>query len=392
MSENSSSKLLRRYLAGSENAPFELHSRYQNRLIGLARKQLMGVLQSKVDAEDISQEAFHAFFDLADQDEIRWQKRGDLWRLLAGIAINKIKQKFDHYSAEKRNSQNEIQLNAGPHSQALLPDEKAKATELAELVEHILVSEKPLTKTVVEFRLAGFTHKQIAEKVGRSTRTIRRILDSLQAKLISENEFGLTDYFQSTTSSSPDSNQAIEKTRYEDFQLLTMVGQGSFAKVYLARQIETGRLFAIKAIKKRWLSNAAVRQTFQREAQLLQQLNHANIVTCFGIGNLPNGGSFLQLEYVEGFSLERAAQDASGSQISTWLKQLTSAVNTIHASGVVHGDLRPANVMVDLKNMVRIVDFGLGIFAAEKSKPNQKSDLTGLESIKNFLDSRVAKS
>ena len=171
-----------------------------------------------------------------------------------------------------------------------------------------------------------------------------------------------------------------------------MVGQGSFAKVYLARQIETGRLFAIKAIKKRWLSNAAVRQTFQQEAQLLQQLNHPNIVTCFGIGNLPNGGSFLLLEYVEGFSLERAAQDASGSQISTWLKQLTSAVNTIHASGIVHGDIRPANVMVDLKNKIRIVDFGLGIFAAEKSKPDQKSDLTGLESIKNFLDSRAAKS
>ena len=102
MKNNSSEKLLAQYVQGSPSetvaASIEIHSRYLNQLIALAQNRLLGILKSKVDADDIAQEAFVAFFAMADRDEIKWKERGDLWRLLAGIAINKVKQQFERYS------------------------------------------------------------------------------------------------------------------------------------------------------------------------------------------------------------------------------------------------------------------------------------------------------
>ena len=383
MSENTSSRLLKRYLAGSESAAFVIHERYQTRLIGLARKQLTGVLKSKIDPEDISQETFQAFFNLADGDNVQWKNRGDLWRLLAGIAINKVKQNFDHYSAAKRDTKIEVQLDAQDVS-TIVP-QAATTTELTELVAHLLTTEKPLTKSVVEFRLAGFTHKQIAEKVGRSTRTIRRVIESLQARLIREHDLGLNAYFETESLPRHESSQPPQAFCYEDFQLLRMVGQGSFAKVYLAKQVETQRLFAIKAIKKHWLLNPAVRQTFRDEAQLLQQLNHPNIVAYHGVGELPNGGIFLLLEYIEGVPLINAIPNATAHCIKSWKQQLASAVAAIHSAGIVHGDLSMNNILVDLENQIRVIDFGLGILSGDFSQATKSSDIQSFDKIIKLL-------
>ena len=243
MKNNSSEKLLAGYTKGSTSESFDaslkIHARYQNRLILLAKKRLLGVLKSKIDPDDIAQEVFAAFFAMADQNEVRWKERGDLWRLLAGIAINKVKQQFEHYSTLKRDASAESQL---PETTSQIGDRDV--IELTELVEHVLESEKPLSTTVLNMRLAGFSFEEIAQQVGRSTRTIRRLLESLKAKLITDQELGIRLSENSAT------RPRIESVDYHDFHLLRMIGQGSFAKVYLAKQIDSGQLFAIKAIKR----------------------------------------------------------------------------------------------------------------------------------------------
>ena len=148
--KNTSEALLKRYLASSSQAPFLIHERYQTRLIQLARAQLMGVLKSKVDPEDVAQETFQAFFDLADRGEVRWQKNGDLWRLLAGIAANKTKQNFDFYSAAKRDIKAE---SSNEKDDPTLVGEQESSQALTELLEHILSSEKPLVRSVLELSL-----------------------------------------------------------------------------------------------------------------------------------------------------------------------------------------------------------------------------------------------
>jgi len=161
MKNNSSEKLLAQYVQGSPSesaaASIEIHSRYLNRLIALAQNRLLGILKSKVDADDIAQEVFVAFFAMADRDEIKWKERGDLWRLLAGIAINKVKQQFERYSTLKRDLRTESQLPVN------VEVGERDVTELAELVDHVLSSEKPLVARVLNFRLAGFSFEEIAE-------------------------------------------------------------------------------------------------------------------------------------------------------------------------------------------------------------------------------------
>ena len=317
MKNNSSEKLLAQYVQGSPSetvaASIEIHDRYLNRLIALAQNRLLGVLKSKVDPDDIAQEVFVAFFAMADRDEVKWKERGDLWRLLAGIAINKVKQQFERYSTLKRDlraeSQWAVTVEVGDQD----------VTELAELVDHVLSSEKPLVTKILNLRLAGFSFEEIAERVGRSTRTVRRLLEGLKAKLIASESFG---FRLAGGAQAKVARPVAESVGYHDFALLRMIGQGSFAKVYLAKQVSTGQLFAIKSIKKKWLENEQARQTFYREAEILMALSDPCFVKTYGIGQLPNGGCFLLLELIQGEPLGAVVETASHDLRIRWVDQI----------------------------------------------------------------------
>ena len=351
MKNNSSEKLLAQYVLGSRSetvaASIEIHSRYLNRLIALSQNRLLRILKSKVDADDIAQETFVAFFAMANRDEIKWKERGDLWRLLAGIAINKIKQQFERYSALKRDLRTESQLAV------TIEVGEQDVNELAELVENVISSEKPLIGKILNLRLAGYSFEEIAAKVGRSTRTVRRLLESLKAKLIASEELGFR-----LTGDPP--RAVVESVDYHDFDLLRMIGQGSFAKVYLAKQVSTGQLFAIKSIKKKWLANEQARQSFYREAAFLLTLSDPYFVKTYGIGQLPNGGCFLLLELIQGQTLQAVVGTASQGMRLSWVDQIRESVKRLHSAGFVHGDIGLSNVMIDRHGQIKLLDFGLG--------------------------------
>ena len=377
MKNNSSEKLLAGYTDGSPSESFDaslkIHSRYKNRLILLAKKRLLGVLKSKIDPDDIAQEVFTTFFAMADQNEVRWKERGDLWRLLAGIAINKVKQQFEHYSTLKRDLKAESRL---PNT-ALQVGER-DVSELTELVEHVLESEKPLVTTILNLRLAGFSSEEIAERVGRSTRTIRRLLESLKAKLIADHELGFR------LSDDEATKPRVDSVDYHDFHLLRMIGQGSFAKVYLAKQILSGQLFAVKAIKKKWLKNEEARKSFYREAELLMSLSDPCFVKTYGIGQLPNGGCFLLLELIEGESLASRIATASSESRLAWATELRAAVERLHARNLIHGDICANNVMINHDGRVKLLDFGLGQKTSGR-KINIQLDLQQLDTLCNSM-------
>ena len=389
--ENTSENLLKRYLASSSQAPFLIHERYQNRLIQLARKQLLGVLTSKVDPADVAQEAFLAFFDLADRGEVRWQKNGDLWRLLAGIAANKAKQKFDFFNAAKRDSKKEIQIS----TTGQLSQDDSGARELAELVDHLLSTEKPMYRSVLELRLAGYSNYEIGERVGRSSRTIRRVLESLQAKLIANNELDIYAHLDLQPANLNTSERAEnepsgessdqEMVDYKDLQLLRMIGLGSFAKVYLTRKISTGELFALKTIRKKWFSNLAAQAGFFKEAQILGKLNHPGIVKLYGVGKLPNGALFLLLEFVEGKPIAEAAQYADPELVTLWIESFETTITEVHHLDIVHGDIRSSNVLVDKLGQIRVIDFGLSGLAGQQSENTIQNDLQAIERLKKQL-------
>ena len=378
MDEKTSETLLNRYQTGSDSAAaFEIHSRYQTRLVSLAKEQLMGVLRSKIEAEDISQETFAAFFALADRNEVRWQKQGDLWRLLAGIAGNKVKQTFAHYSQQKRLASDEVQITA-------LTDPEIRSdsiTALGELVEECVVNEKPLLKSVLLMRLAGHTTSEIAEKLGRSPRTIRRLIETLKTKVIARYNLLGEAFYQPTRSVIPFAN----KVSYDDFHLQRMIGEGSFSKVYLAKQISLDRFVAIKAIRKRWLGDDRVRRTFEREVELLARTTDPNIVRTYGMGHLPNGGCFLVLQWIDGKSLSTAIESSLPADRVRWNQQLCNSIKNLHSQGIAHGDLKLDNILINRAGDVRIVDFGLGCSPNTDEDDVFARDLMAVEQICNTL-------
>ncbi len=165
---------------------------------------------------------------------------------------------------------------------------------------------------------------------------------------------------------------------YSDFVLERLVGRGGMGRVFRATQRSTGKVVAVKALlKSRQRSGPAVEQ-FIQEAAILSRLDHPNIVRTLGLGQFPGGGYFLAMEYIDGENLqsrlERATFDAGGA-ISILL-EVTKAVAYAHEQGIIHCDLKPANVLMD-QNRVVVSDFGFAQLLTNRPPSSQTSCAIG---------------
>ena len=143
------------------------------------------------------------------------------------------------------------------------------------------------------------------------------------------------------------------------FEVRRAVGRGGMGQVYLARDTELGRSVALKLVRPDRL-HAADADDFVREARITAQLNHPHIVQIHDIGR-HGDFAYLALEYLDGESL-RARQQRGPLSVDESLRILRAIAEALchaHASGVVHCDLKPANVMLPSDGRVRVVDFGL---------------------------------
>ncbi len=345
--------LLDRYRFGDGEAANELWSRYANRLAGLVRKQLSGQLRSKIDPDDILQTTFADFFQKADRNEVYWKKEGDLWRLLAAIAVNHVGREAEHFAAAKRNPALETKLDTEVMISSA--DEASAARRLSEILESVLHNENSFSVRVLHSRLTGLSTAEIATVTGRSERTVRRVLQMLKTKLMSDAGFSLT-----ADSDETDPPVMVDFSEsFRDYDLLKMVGAGTFGKVYLARDNRNDRLVAVKALRRDWLGNTEAERLFLNEAKLLASIEHQNVVRFFGAGPLPNGSWFLVTEYADGSTLDRrfASETVTANQVLKWIHQISDALKCLHEHGIVHGDLKPANIVVRQQG-VCLIDFG----------------------------------
>ncbi|HEY4261444.1 MAG TPA: serine/threonine-protein kinase [Schlesneria sp.] len=143
-------------------------------------------------------------------------------------------------------------------------------------------------------------------------------------------------------------------TRYK---ILEKIGSGSFATVYRARDTELGREVAIKQLHQEFVDDPKRLERFWQEAQLLASLQHPNIVTIFDI---VKERGWLVMELMQSSLAERL----SGRQIDlralrATLAHVLRALKYLHAQGVIHGDIKPANLMIDARRRVKLGDFGL---------------------------------
>ena len=155
------------------------------------------------------------------------------------------------------------------------------------------------------------------------------------------------------------------------YEIVDTIASGEFATVYRARDRELGREVAIKQIHEQFLSNPRQLDRYWREAQLLASLQHPNILTVYDV---VRSKGWLILELMRG-SLQRSAQTAPIDLDLLRIVLICSlnALDFLHTNGVIHGDVKPSNMLVDSQGRIKLGDFGL----ARRASNEQGSLLKG---------------
>jgi serine/threonine-protein kinase len=147
-----------------------------------------------------------------------------------------------------------------------------------------------------------------------------------------------------------------------------LIGAGAMGRIYRARDPDIKRTVAIKLISTNLMSGADrddYIKRFRREAEAAARCAHPNIVTIYDFA-LHDGEPFLAMEFVDGMSLRQALDESPVMAVSEALGimlQVLDALASTHEQGVVHQDIKPANIMLTATRRVKVGDFGISRFA-----------------------------
>jgi serine/threonine protein kinase/tetratricopeptide (TPR) repeat protein len=147
----------------------------------------------------------------------------------------------------------------------------------------------------------------------------------------------------------------------ERYEILEMLGQGGMGAVYKARDTELERLVALKLIRPELASNPEMLRRFKQELILAREVTHRNVIRIFDLGQA-RGLKFITMEFVEGRDLRAVLRERKKIPVDETVQmiaQVCRALESAHAAGVVHRDLKPQNIMLDRKDRVYVMDFGI---------------------------------
>jgi hypothetical protein len=140
------------------------------------------------------------------------------------------------------------------------------------------------------------------------------------------------------------------------------IARGGMGEIFRATDLELGREVAVKLLAERYSADADSRGRFRREALAAARLSGApNVVTVFDVGE-HNGRPLIVMEYFPGGSLEeRIAGRPPGpvGEALEWVEEAALALDAAHAAGIVHRDVKPANLLLDDSGHVHVADFGI---------------------------------
>ncbi len=150
------------------------------------------------------------------------------------------------------------------------------------------------------------------------------------------------------------------------YKLLGHIATGGMSSVYLAEHTRMHDKRAIKVLPKARVKDASYLARFQLEAQAIASLNHPNIVTAYDIDNIDDV-HFIVMEYVEGVDLQALVKrdgPLDFALAADLIAQAAHGLHHAHSKGVIHRDVKPANLLLDLNNRVRLLDMGLALVTA----------------------------
>jgi serine/threonine protein kinase len=158
----------------------------------------------------------------------------------------------------------------------------------------------------------------------------------------------------------PTAPSAAPRRPFGNYELLEEIGCGGMGVVYRARQRSPNRIVALKMILSGPVASRKEVERFQREAEAAANLQHANIVKIYEVGE-HEGQHYFSMEYVQGQSLADMVrwQPLSPQQAARYVEKVAHAIDCAHRQGTLHRDLKPANVLVNEADEPMVTDFGL---------------------------------
>jgi len=210
------------------------------------------------------------------------------------------------------------------------------------------------------------TLRQVSEAAAREAgdTTLRRVLRDLVQKCLLVAEAGAYRYpsraWESFVSAQalgmpqPSVRPAEHLTglRLGPYEVIASVGRGGMAEVYKGHHLRLGRTVAIKILPAHLAAEPDFRARFEREAQAVAALKHPNIVQVFDFGD-SEGIYYMVMEYIAGQNLAQHLAEAGPlplAQALPLLQHVASALDYAHAQGLVHRDVKPSNVMLEIKD------------------------------------------
>lgn len=161
------------------------------------------------------------------------------------------------------------------------------------------------------------------------------------------------------------------------YRVVRKINQGGMSTVYLAIQISVGRVVALKVMNPQLNSDPAFSERFQREATIVGQLSHPNIVAIYDIGRHEDL-NYIAMDYLPNGSVhDRMTTGLNGEEVLRIIREVASALDHAHEKGYVHRDIKPENILFRTDNSAVLSDFGVARGLAVNSRMTHVGTVVG---------------
>lgn len=164
------------------------------------------------------------------------------------------------------------------------------------------------------------------------------------------------------------------------YKLMYRNASGSFARVYRACDLRTGKMIGLKVLRQRWSEDPKAVNEFRREAELGKTRKHENIVPIYEVGE-SNGQHYFSMEFVEGGNLRdfiNIRKKLNAAEATKCIREMTEALQYAYSKGSTHRDMKMTNVLMSSQGVAKLVDFGLA-GVAEDARSDGESSQRALE-------------
>ncbi len=166
---------------------------------------------------------------------------------------------------------------------------------------------------------------------------------------------------------------AVDRVIAQRYKILEPIGTGGSSQVYTAHDLTLGRQVAMKILDDRAAAQDDLRRLFTKEGKALAQLTHPNVVAVYDVGEV-DGRPFIVMEHVEGISLKQRIERTGALPLADVVRigiQIAQGLEFTHSRGIIHADLKPSNILLDLEDRPKICDFGIARTPQEDAETPQ---------------------